>query len=109
MIDLIFGSDSAQKILLHVFHYQQIHASGIANDYGIALTPIKNQLEKFERAGVLVSVQYGRTRNYMFNEKSPYSKHVIEIIRVAYESIPLEDRELIFGARRRPRRAGKPL
>jgi hypothetical protein len=109
MLEGIFGNRTAERVLLHVFHYGEIHASGIANDYGSALNPIKGQLDRFERAGILVSKEVGRTRVYSFNPKSVLVKPVRELVGIVYESIPLREREKIFGHRRRPRRKGKPV
>lgn len=109
MLEGIFGNQTAEKVLLHVFHYGQIHASAIASDYGIALNPIKRQLERFELAGVLTSKEVGRSRLYFFNPKSVFQQPVRELIRIVYESIPLKEREKIFQVRRRPRRKGKPV
>ena len=55
MLEGIFGNKSAERVLLHVLHCGEIHASAIAQDYEMALNPIKSQLDRFERAGVLVS------------------------------------------------------
>jgi hypothetical protein len=109
MLEGIFGNKTAERVLLHVFHYGEIHASAIAGDYGIALNPIKRQLDRFETAGVLASKEVGRSRVYFFNPKSPLLGPVRELIRILYESIPLKEREGIFHVRRRPRRKGKPV
>ena len=109
MLEGIFGNKTAEKVLLHIYHYGQIHASAIAEDYGIYSRSVLNQLERFENAGILVSKQIGKSRVYSFNRKSPYCKPVEEIMRIAYESIPLEERIQRFQTRRRPRRKGKPI
>lgn len=109
MLEGIFGNKTAEKVLLHVYHYGEIHASAIAQDYGAALNPIKSQLDRFERAGILVSKQAGRTRLYFFNPKSVFLGPVRELLKLTYEAIPLKEREKIFASRRRPRRKGKPV
>ena len=106
---MIFGNKSAEKALLHIYHYGESHASGIAKDFGVALNPIKKQLDRFEESGILISKEVGRSRLYSFNPKSPYSKPTKEIIKLAYESISLKERQKIFATRRRPRRKGKPI
>jgi hypothetical protein len=60
-------------------------------------------------AGVLISKEAGRSRVYSFNPKSPIVKPVKELVEIAYESIPLVERQKIFATRRRPRRKGKPV
>lgn len=109
MLEGIFGNKTAEKALLHVFHYGEIYPSAIAQDYGLALDPIKRQLERFETAGVLVAKQVGRSRVFSFNPKSPYSKPVKELIQYIYQSIPLREKEKLFAQRRRPRRKAKPV
>ena len=109
MLEGIFGNKTAEKVLLHIFHYGESHASGVAQDFGIALNPIIQQLARFEESGVLVSKQAGRSRMYSFNPKSPFSRPVKELIEIAYEGIPLAEREKMFSTRRRPRRKGKPV
>ena len=109
MLEGIFGNKSAERVLLHVLHYGEIHASAIAQDYGMALNPIKSQLERFERAGVLVSKEMGRARVYSFNPKSALTPSVKNLVQIVYDSIAHKERERIFQSRRRPRRKGKPL
>lgn len=109
MLEGIFGNKTAEKVLIHIFHYGESHASAIAADFGVAKNPVIQQLNRFELAGVLVSKLSGRTRLYSFNPKSPFQRPIKEIIEVVYESIPLMEREKIFHVRRRPRRKGKPV
>ncbi len=109
MLEGIFGNKTAERVLLHVFHYGEIHASGIANDYEMALNPVRQQLHRFENAGILVSKEVGRTRVYRFNPKSPLVKPLRELLKIGYETIPLREREVVFGSRRRPRRKDKPV
>lgn len=109
MLEGIFGNKTAERALLHVYHYGEIHASAIAQDYGIAVNPVKGQLDRFERAGILASKEVGRSRLYFFNPKSAFLSPVIGLLKIVYESIPLKEREKIFRSRRRPRRKGKPV
>lgn len=109
MLEGIFGNKTAEKVLLHIFHYGESHASAIAKDFGVAVNPIIQQLNRFEQAGVLVSKELGRSRIYSFNPKSPLSRPIKDLIELAYESISLSERQKIFETRRRPRRKGKPV
>jgi hypothetical protein len=109
MLKYIFGNATAEKVLLHVYHYGSIHAAAVASDYGLAVTPILNQLERFEKSGVLVAKTIGKSRVYSFNPKTPFAKPIKELLKIAYESIPLDEREVIFKIRRRPRSKGKPV
>ena len=64
MLELILGNKTAERVLLHIYHYGEIHASAISSDYKIALTPILNQLNRFEMAGILISKEIGKARLY---------------------------------------------
>ncbi len=109
MLEGIFGNKTAEKVLLHIFHHGESHASAIAKDFSTAVNPVIQQLNRFELAGVIISKELGRSRIYSFNPKSPFTKPIKEIIEKAYESIPLPERQKIFATRRRPRRKGKPV
>ncbi|MFC1617073.1 ArsR family transcriptional regulator [Candidatus Margulisiibacteriota bacterium] len=96
MLEGIFGNQTAEKVLMHVYHYKEVHASVIAKDYKIALTPILNQLQRFEKAGVLVSRQIGRTKLYAFNEESPFHQPLKEIIRILHEATSAKRKTRLF-------------
>ncbi|MEI8345847.1 MAG: winged helix-turn-helix domain-containing protein [Pseudomonadota bacterium] len=109
MLDKILGSDTAMKIMLHLIHYNEIYPSAVAKDYQIALSAVQKQFERYEDAGILLSKLVGKTRVYLFNKKSPVVSPFIALVKVYYDGLSLEDKEKIFSARRRPRRAGKPI
>ncbi len=109
MLSKILGSETAMKIMLHLCHYRELYPSAVANDYKVSLSAVQKQFERFEDAGVLVSKLVGNTRVYFFNNKSPITKPFIELIKVYYDSLSLEDKEVMFATRRRPRRPGKPV
>lgn len=105
----ILGNVTAERVLLHLFHYGEIHASAIASDYGMSVTPILRQLERLEQAGLLVAKQVGRSRVYQFDPRSPIATALKNLVQVVYEGIPLRDRQKLFAARRRPRMKNKPV
>ncbi len=109
VLDGIFGNKNASRVLLHVYHYNEIHSAAIAQDYGIAVTPIKMQLERFEKAGILVAKNIGRARIFSFNQKSPFVKPIKNILTIFYDSLTLEEKQSLFNSRRRPRLKGKPV
>ncbi len=109
MLEKILGSDTAMKIMFHLVHYGEIYPSAVAKDYQIALSAVQRQFERFEDAGILVSKLMGKTRVYQLNKKSPVAKPFLDLIKVYYNSLSLDDKEKIFSVRRRPRRPGKPV
>jgi DNA-binding transcriptional ArsR family regulator len=109
MLETIFGNQTAAKLMLYLFHYGEAYANGVSKDMGITLSQVQKQLDKFESAGILVSKKLGSIRIYQFNPKMGVVKKIKELVEVFYESIPLSEREKIFGQRHRPRRRGKPV
>lgn len=107
-LSILFGSRSAEAVLLHLYHYGETYGRAVSSDLAISLDSVQRQLDKFERAGALVSKLSGRTRLYTWNRKSPVSSRLEALVEVVYESIPLRKREQLFATRRRPRREGKP-
>jgi|JI9StandDraft_2_1071091.scaffolds.fasta_scaffold1192757_1 predicted transcriptional regulator len=109
MLVSILGNKTAEKVMLHLFHYNESHASAISNDLSIPLTPVVAQLKRFEEGGILISKQVGRSRVYSFNQKSNYYKPLQDLVRIAYESIPLSERQKLFKKSRKPRKSSKIL
>lgn len=109
MNDKLFGNKTALLALLQLYHHHEVHARGIAADLGLSLSPIQNQLERFEDAGVLVSKKVGQTRIYSFNLKSPLTKPFRELVRIIYDSLSEKDHQELFPTRRKPRAKGKPV
>lgn len=109
MLDKILGSETAQKIFLHLYHYGETYPSAVAKDFNISLGQVQRQFDRFEDAGIIISKLSGRTRVYQFNKKLEIVNPFIEIVKRIYDSIPLQEKEQIFHTRRRPRRRGKPV
>ncbi len=109
MLEKILGSETAAKIMLHLCHYGEIYPTAVARDYQISLSAVQKQFARFEEANLLVSKLVGKTRVYLFNKKSPIAKPFIELVKIYYNGLSLEDKEKIFASRRRPRRPGKPV
>lgn len=95
--------------MLYLFHYGEAYASGISRDMGITKSQVIKQLDRFEAGGILVSKTIGKVRVYTFNPKLSITKKLKELIQVVYDAIPLDQKEELFSARRRPRRKGKPV
>ena len=83
MLEGLFGNKSAEKVMLSIFVYGELHASAIAQQHTTALDPIKKQLERFEEAGFLISRVVGRSRLYKFNETNPLIKPLKELLKIA--------------------------
>ena len=105
----LLGSDAAEAALLHLYHHGETYGRAVSSDMEISLLSVQRQLDKFERVGVLVSREVGRTRLYQWNPKSIVAKRVKDLVETIYEGIPLSQRQQRFARRRLPRAKGKPV
>jgi len=105
----LLGGQTADLTLLYLYHYGEGYGRGISKDLGLSLESVQRQLDKFERARVLVSKRMGRTLIFSWNEKSKVSCSVKELVGVVYGGLPIETRAEIFKIRRRPRSKDKPV
>ena len=109
MLEGIFGNASAEKVLLYLEEYEEGYATAIARRFdGLSLHMAQRQLDRFERAGALVSTLKGRTRLYSWNPRYAFRRELRSLLAKALELLPASERKLYFSERRRPRRAGKP-
>ena len=110
MLEGIFGNASAEKVLLYLEQYEEGYATAIARTFdGLSLHMAQRQLERFERAGALVSTLKGKTRLYTWNPRYLFRAELRAMLRKALEALPAAERHRYLGERRRPRRTGKPL
>lgn len=109
MIESILGSVNAERILVYLLVRERGYAREIAAFYETDLTPIQNQLQKFELGGVLVSFLVGRTRVFEFNPRYAFLFELKALLNKAFEFYPPEEIEKLKMVRKRPRRTGKPL
>jgi len=78
----ILGSASAEAALLHLYHYGESYGRAVAADFGVSLDSVQKQLDKFERAGLLICKRQGRTLVYNWNPKSRAASRLRELVAV---------------------------
>lgn len=96
-------------VFLHLHHHGRTYASAISKDFEISLSQIQRQLDRFERAGLLVSEKIGKTRLYQFNLKFAPTQPFMELVKIGYDALSADEKLKLFRVRRRPRRPGKPV
>lgn len=109
MLEAVFGSINKERVLVYLFVNGEGYARAIAQFFDTNLRNIQVQLDNLEAGGLLVSRLEGRTRLYGFNPRWPLRKELAALIERMLEFYPAEERERLFGGRKRPRRRGKPL
>lgn len=105
----VLGGSAAEAVLLHIYHYGESYGRAISSDFNITLFSVQRQLDKFEKAGVLVCKKQGKTLVFTWNAKSRFAKRMKDLVDVVYEGMSLEERERRFPVRRRPRSTDKPI
>lgn len=109
MLEVLLGSTSCEQVLLFLFTREEGYPREIARFFGVDYRPIRNQLDKLEAGGVLVSREAGRTLLYSFNPRCPFVKELKALLEKVMTFCPDDLREQLMMNRRRPRRRGKPL
>ena len=109
VVETIFGSVSAARVLLYLHNYDSGYALGIAKTFRIPLTAIQRQLKKFELAGVLVSRLVGKTRVYTWSPRAVLIRPLRAFLEGALSTLSADEIREYYRERRRPRRADKPL
>ncbi len=83
MLRPIFGSKSGEQVLAFLVTHPEGYATEIAGSIGVDLYAVQKQLEKFERAGILLSKIAGRKRIYALNPGYPLQRELKSLIRKA--------------------------
>jgi len=109
MIESLLGSKNAERVLIYISAREEGYAREIASFYRTDLKSIQMQLDKFEKSGVLVSRNVGRTRPYVFNPRYPFLKELRALLEKALSFYPENEHEELVMNRRRPRAKGKVL
>ena len=105
----LFGSESAEKVLIFIQNYGRGNSNEIARTFDIRQSMAWKQLLKFEREGVLASTMVGRTRVFEINPRYAFKAELGRLLEAGIEMTPDVQKKAWFAQRRRPRRAGKPL
>jgi hypothetical protein len=105
----IFGSATAEKVLLYLERYDEGYSLGIARTYRLPVSQVQRQLLRLEAAGVLVSMKKGQTRIFTWNPRCHFVRELRAMLARILEFLPKEEYGEFFMQRTRPRRTGKPL
>ncbi len=109
MLEAVFGSEGAERVLLFLAARGQGYALEIAETFGMSVSNVQKHLERMERDGLLVNAKIGRTRVYSINPRYAFKDEVEAMLAKALTMAPASLREKLTLNRRRPRRKGKPL
>lgn len=107
ILDKLFGSAAAERVLLYIANYGDGYAAGIARTFGMSSSQVQKQLDKFEQSGILVQRAQGRMRLYTWNPRWPLRPELEALLESALSKVTVDEEEQFFLERRRPRIKGK--
>ncbi len=108
MIEYLFGSADAERLLLFLQERERGYGREVADFWDTSVSGIQRQLDKLEGGGIIQGEQWGRTRVYTWNPRWPLLVPLRTLLAKAVELLPEDQRALLQENRRRPRRRGKP-
>jgi DNA-binding transcriptional ArsR family regulator len=108
MLKGLFGSETAEKVILFLAHVGEGHIRGIAANFKLSPGQVDRTIKRLEAAGILVAKQAGRTRLFQLNPHLAVKKELIALADKAISVLPEHERSF-YIQRRRPRRTGKRL
>lgn len=109
MLAELFGSQTTEKSLLFIAAIGESYALEIAKTFGVSKTQVARTLNKLEQADILVGQEKGRTRVYTLNKSWFLAKELNVLLQKALSNIPIDQQELYFMKRMRPRKKNKAL
>lgn len=107
MLEKLFGSKTAERVLMYLFVFQEGYPTEISKIFSIPLNMIQKQLFKFEEGGMLVSRLRGKVRIYQWNPRYPFLNEVEKLLERNFEYLPEVIKERYYRQRTRPRRRDK--
>ena len=109
MLESLFGNIVAEKVMFFLQAYGDGYARKMSRTYNIPVNGILQQIRRLENGGIIVGLEKGRTRVYMFNPRFPFLKELKVLLQKAMDYLPEEEIKKYYRMRTRPRRKGKPL
>jgi len=107
MLEKLFGSKTAENVLMYLFVYQEGYPTEIARVFSLPVSMVQKQLQKFEDGGILASRLVGKVRIYQWNPRYPYLDELKKLLAKHYEYLPEYIRDKFYRHRTRPRRKNK--
>jgi predicted transcriptional regulator len=106
MIAALFGSETAEKVILFIAYVGEGHIRGIASNFKISPGQVDRTIKRLEAGGILVAKQAGRL--FQLNPMLAVKKELVALADRAIATMPPQEKEL-YIQRKRPRRTGKRL
>jgi len=109
MLEKLFGSKTAERVMMFMYAYKEGYAKQISDNFDISVSMVQKQLDKFENAGFFVSFDMGNIRLYKWNKRNPFIKEIKQLLEKAFYYLPEEKKDKYYRKRKRPRKKNKSL
>jgi hypothetical protein len=95
----LFGSQSAERVLLFLLVNERTFATEVQKVLSIPLTPLQSILHKFEKAGILSSQKQGKRIFYQFNSSYPLLEELKALLKKAFIHLSAEKKKIFFSGK----------
>lgn len=99
MLSSLLGSKNAERILLFLLVNESCYTSEVQKNFGIALSPIQNIMQKFEKAGIIYFEMQGKVKVYRLNPGYPLYNELKILLKTAFIHLPSEEKRTLFSHR----------
>jgi hypothetical protein len=109
MIEELLGGKTAERTLLYIAAMGQGYPAEISRTFNMSNTQTQRTVERLENADILVSKNIGRTRVYQLNDKWYLATKLKALLDEALLYMPIDEQEIYFGKRQKPRKKNKRI
>ena len=109
MLEKLIIPKNKENILLYLAGRKEGYAREIARYFGMALSPVQDQMQILEEGGIIIGRKIGKAIVFQLNPRYPFYNEVLELLNKAISYLPESERDKLLMIRRRPRRKDKPL
>lgn len=88
MLEAVFRSEGAERVLIFLAARGQGYALEIANTFGMNVSNVQKHFERMERGGLLVNTKIGRTRVYSPNPRYAFKDELLALLNKALTMMP---------------------
>lgn len=107
MIAELLGGNTAEKTLMYLTAMGEGYPTEIAKACKISSTQVLRTVERLENADILIGNNIGRARVYKLNDRWFLADKLKELLDKALLFMPVDEQELYFSKRKKPRKKNK--
>jgi len=96
MLQYLFGSKSAKRVLLFLWVNERCYASQIQKAFGGPLSPFQYILRKFEKAGILVCALQGKKKFYTLNPDCVFHAELKALLQRGFAYLCAEEKKSLL-------------